>query len=128
METTADYSAFNSKEVPNAVESSKGFSLRLKNINVSDIKQYLYKTRYILGAVAALAFLFYWYELRPIQINNSCVAQAGANARTLLATKAAIATDPAQKASFQGMVDQNLYLRSDYESFYGKCLRSYGIF
>lgn len=105
---------------------SRGFSLKAAKLN--DVSQYVRKYKHILAVVAVIAFAFYWYEIRPIHINNACVAQAGGNARTLLETKARIATDAAQKASFENMIAKNLYLRSDYESFYTKCLRSYGMF
>jgi hypothetical protein len=95
---------------------------------MNDITRYLYKYRKVLGVIAVVAFVFYWYEIRPVSINNTCVTQAGSNARSLLQTKAQISTDPSQRASFQNMINQNLYMRSDYESFYTKCLGSYGIF
>lgn len=80
------------------------------------------------GLAILAMFLFYWYEMRPIRINAECMGQAAANARLLVQSKAEIAVDPEKRTSYQNLVEKNMYLRSDYESFYKKCLRGYGIY
>ena len=79
--------------------------------------------------IAAVIFvIFYWFDIRPVRINTTCTAQAGFSARALLKEKADVSSDPATKKSYQQLVDKSMYLRSDYESYYKKCLREYGIF
>ena len=95
-------------------------------INFSGIKEYAKRNRKILSVVAVAVFLFYWFEMRPIQINHSCANQASSNARSLLQSKAQITTDASKKASYNALAEKGMYLRSDYESFYTKCLRSHG--
>lgn len=94
---------------------------------VKSVAAYARENRKVLAIVAAAAFLFYWYELRPIQMNNSCAAQAGANARALLQSKFEVAQDTQKREAYRDLVARNMYLRSDYESFYKKCLRGYGV-
>lgn len=73
------------------------------------------------------ASLFYWYEIRPIRLYRSCAFQASADARTLLASKADIARGTDKGAGYQSLIEKNMYLRSDYESFLSKCLLYYGL-
>lgn len=73
------------------------------------------------------AFLFYWYALRPITVYRSCAQQASTDARTLLASKATLAAGTTQGESFNKLIEQNLYLRTDYESFLMKCLMYHGM-
>ena len=70
---------------------------------------------------------FYWYEIRPVRIFRSCATQASVDAKNLLQSKALIATDPARKKSYEDLAAKNMYLRSDHESFYKKCLRHYAM-
>lgn len=95
------------------------FSSTLQNLN---------KNKKTVAIVLAAVFVFYWFQIRPIQINKACTLNAGANARALLASKAEVATDPARKASYEELIAKNMYLRTDYESYYTKCLHSHGIF
>ena len=83
------------------------------------------KHRKILLAALAVCFVFYWYEIRPIRIHRACAVQSAADARGLLRSKAQL--DPEQGAYYASLVEQNMYLRSDYESFYRKCVRYYGM-
>lgn len=94
---------------------------------LQDAKEYVKKNRKVLTVIAIACFLFYWYELRPIQMNHTCAAQASVNARVLLQSKADVAQDAEKRQAYQSLLQQNLYLRSDYESFYKKCLREYGV-
>ena len=94
---------------------------------MSETSDFLHKHRKILLIATLGIFLFFWYEIRPIQVNNGCMAEAGGNARELLGNKAEVATDPVQKQSYTELANKNMYLRSDYESFYSKCLRRHGI-
>ena len=90
--------------------------------------QNLRKNKKTVGIILAAVFVFYWFQIRPIQINKECTANAGANARALLRSKAEVATDAARKASYEELIAKNMYLRTDYESYYKKCLNSHGIF
>lgn len=73
------------------------------------------------------AFLFYWFQIRPITVYRGCAQDASNDARSLLQQKFTIAQDPAKKAAYKNLMDQNLYLRSDYTSFLNKCLLYYGM-
>lgn len=75
---------------------------------------------------AVALFLFYWFELRPIWIYRSCTRQASVDARKLLASKAQIAKGTEQGAAYEQLIQKNMYLRSDYESFLTKCFLYYG--
>ena len=91
------------------------------------VSRFIRTNRKLLSVIAVAVFLFYWYEVRPITINHTCGNQASTDARALLVSKAKVATDPVRKQSYQQLIDQNMYLRSDYESYYTRCLRGYGI-
>jgi hypothetical protein len=80
-----------------------------------------------LFVVFAGSFLFYWFQLRPIHVYRGCAATASVDARALVKNKAELAQDPALKAQYQNLVDQNMYLRADYTSFLQKCLLHYGL-
>lgn len=86
------------------------------------------KNKKVTLLVALGLFVFYWYEMRPVSINNECTAQAKYNARELLKSKAQVATDADRKQSYNDLIKKDMYLRSDYEAYYNKCLRSFGIF
>jgi hypothetical protein len=73
------------------------------------------------------AFLFYWYEVRPITMYRKCTEIASVDARKLVASKATLATDEQQSAFYKNLQQKNMYLRKDYESFLGKCLLYYGL-
>jgi len=94
---------------------------------LSELKDYLLKNRKAYSIIAVILFAFYWFQLRPIQINRACAEQASGNAQQLLVNKVAITTDADQRAAYQEMVNKSMYLRTDYESFYVKCLRNEGI-
>jgi hypothetical protein len=91
------------------------------------MKSFLYKNHKVLAILAVAVFLFYWYEIRPIQMNNSCSMEASYNARLLLQNKAAVTTDPARQQAYGSLVAKDMYLRSDFESFYKKCMRRHGV-
>ena len=93
----------------------------------SEIKDYIVKNRKLYTILAVLLFFFYWFQMRPIQINRDCAETASANAQKLLVSKVNLTTDADQRAAYQDMVSKNMYLRTDYESFYIKCLRNEGI-
>jgi hypothetical protein len=73
------------------------------------------------------AFLFYWYEVRPIATFRKCTEIASVDARKLVATKATLAAGGEEAAFYQNLQQKNMYLRKDYESFLGKCLLYYGL-
>lgn len=73
------------------------------------------------------AFLFYWFQIRPITVYRSCARDASHDARNLLQQKYVIAQDTTKKAAYKHLIDQNLYLRTDYASFLNKCLLYYGM-
>jgi cytochrome c oxidase assembly factor CtaG len=73
------------------------------------------------------AFLFYWFQVRPITTYRNCTVLASSDARKLLASKASLATDKAQKEFYTALQQKNMYLRKDYESFLAKCLLYYGL-
>lgn len=81
---------------------------------------------YIVLAVVA-AFLFYWFQVRPISTYRSCVRQASIDARKLVASKLELAKDRKQIEYYQGLKDKNMYLRADYDSFLTKCMLYYGL-
>lgn len=83
-----------------------------------------YKWAIVLVLVAA--FLFYWYEIRPIQVYRGCARQASLDARSLLRSKAEIAKGTDKGKAYDELIKKNMYLRSDYESFLQKCLMHYG--
>ena len=106
-----------------------------RHLNVPNVKAFasqglglVRKNKKVLVVVLAAAFLFYWYEIRPMRINSFCAAQSSASSRSLLRSKAAVTTDVANKAYYAGLAEKNMYLRSDYESYYKKCLRGYGVY
>jgi hypothetical protein len=84
-----------------------------------------YKWALILAFIAL--FCFYWYEMRPIMIFRGCAAQSSADARTLLRSKAEISKGTDQGNAYAKLIEKNLYLRSDYESFLTKCLTHHGL-
>ena len=94
---------------------------------LSRAKELAWKHKKLLSIVLVAFFVFYWYEIRPIQINNKCTQQASADARALLKSKAEVATDPERRVSYINLIDKDMYLRSDFESYYSRCLRGYGI-
>jgi hypothetical protein len=79
------------------------------------------------SVLVVLLFAFYWFELRPMIVYNDCATGASTDARTLLKSKAEIAGNTPQGATFSQLMENNLYLRSDYESFLMKCLLSHGL-
>jgi hypothetical protein len=81
---------------------------------------------YVVAALLIGAALFYWYEIRPIRVYRRCSVEASMDARALLQSKAAIATGD-NAAEYQSLIDRNMYLRSDYQSFLSKCLLYYGL-
>jgi hypothetical protein len=89
--------------------------------------QRLRQYKWIIVIAAIGAFLFYWYEVRPITLYRSCAAQSSADARKLLASKAEIAKGTDKGTSYDQLIEKNMYLRSDYESFLSKCLLHYGL-
>lgn len=84
-----------------------------------------YKWAVLFAAVAVM--LFYWYELRPILVYRDCAEQSSIDARALLSSKAEIARGSPQGAAYDRLMEKNLYLRSDYESFLMKCLMYHGM-
>lgn len=72
--------------------------------------------------VGIALFAFYWFEMRPMMVYRACAEQSSADARALLANKADLAAGTTQGATYRQLLDKNLYLRSDYESFLMKCL------
>lgn len=83
-----------------------------------------YKWAIILACLGLL--LFYWYEVRPIIVYRTCATQSSADSRLLLASKTEIAKGTPQGESYRKLMEKNMYLRSDYESFLNKCLLHYG--
>ncbi|MDO8648635.1 MAG: hypothetical protein Q7R81_02520 [Candidatus Peregrinibacteria bacterium] len=88
---------------------------------IAVLKRFKWVTVLILAA-----FLFYWYEIRPVRIIRSCATDAATDARTLLKSKAEITNDKKKRADYDKLIEKGMYLRSDYESFYRKCLSFYG--
>lgn len=84
-----------------------------------------YKWALILAVIAVS--LFYWYEIRPIRVYRGCAVQASADARRLLGSKAEIAKGTDKGVSYQKLIEKNMYLRTDFESFLQKCLLYYGM-
>jgi hypothetical protein len=98
-----------------------------RKLKIRQIREFVLKN-YRGIAIVFLAFsLFYWYELRPVSVNRSCAVQASVDARTLLQSKAQVTTDAAKKQSYVSLAERGMYLRTDYESFYKKCLRHYAL-
>ena len=95
-------------------------------MSVPQIKSTLLKYKWAIIFIAIGAFLFYWYQIRPIQTYRFCATQASLDARKLLTSKAQIAKGTEQGKAYATMVQKNMYLRSDYESFVRKCLLYYG--
>jgi hypothetical protein len=89
-------------------------------------KAFATKHRKVLLIIALVVASFYWFQIRPIRVSNYCAVESSANARALLQSKAAVSTDPAKQAAYAQLAERNMYLRSDYESFFTKCLRRYG--
>lgn len=89
---------------------------------LSSLKKY----KWAIALVAVAAFLFYWYEIRPIQIYRGCARQASVDARSLLKSKAEISKGTDKGNAYSELIKKNMYLRSDYESFLQKCLLYYG--
>jgi hypothetical protein len=83
----------------------------------------------VAGAVLLiiLGFSFYWFQLRPIRLYRQCTAESSADARKLLANKATIAQGTAIGNEYQNLLQKNMYLRTDFESFLRKCLLFYGL-
>jgi hypothetical protein len=73
------------------------------------------------------AFLFYWFQLRPIYVYRGCVVQASADARLLLRSKTQLTQGSALGQQYQQLMQKNMYLRDDYNSFLQKCLMNYGL-
>lgn len=84
-----------------------------------------YKWALLLAVLAMM--LFYWYELRPIVVYRGCANQSSIDARVLLKNKAEISVGTTQGNSYARLMEKNLYLRSDYESFLLKCLMHHGM-
>lgn len=91
------------------------------------VRKYLSENRNIVLIVLLITSLFYWYEIRPVRIHRVCAAQASLDAKNLLVSKAEITTDAAKRASYASLSEKGMYLRSDYESFFKKCMRHYAI-
>lgn len=77
--------------------------------------------------VLVALFLFYWYEMRPIMVYRNCATQASIDARMLLGNKAEMAKATPQGEAYNRLIEKNLYLRTDYESFLMKCLMYHGM-
>lgn len=73
------------------------------------------------------AFLFYWFQLRPIYVYRGCVKQASSDARLLLASKVQLTGNTPLGQQYQQLLQKNMYLRTDYNSFLQKCLMNYGL-
>lgn len=90
------------------------------------VVQFLFKYKWAIFLSCVAIFLFYWYEIRPIRIYRGCASQASVDARLLLRSKADIAKGTEKGAAYADLIQKNMYLRSDYESFLQKCLLYYG--
>ncbi len=90
------------------------------------LKDFVKRYRWSLLLVCVAGGLFYWYELRPTSIYRQCAVQASVDARTLIQSKADMAGDSSQGDALRKLIEKNLYLRTDYESFVLKCLLHYG--
>lgn len=112
-------SNFDSPAVPAAHAPKKHWTLRLWN-GVAHNKK-------VLALCCVGVFLFYWFEIRPVQIYRSCLVQSSVDARKLLASKAEMTKGTDKGKAYQGLVDRGMYLRDDYESFMQKCLMFYGM-
>lgn len=83
--------------------------------------------KWFLLVILLIAGSFYWFQVRPIYLSRGCAVQASADARMLLQTKAEVSKGTKNGAEYQQLIDKNLYLRSDYESFLTKCLLHHNI-
>ncbi len=83
--------------------------------------------KWVIVTALVLGFLFYWFQLRPIYMYRACAQQASADARTLLRSKADLAKGSKNAKAYAQLVEKNMYLRTDYESFLRKCLLYYGL-
>lgn len=89
--------------------------------NVKRFQKFVSKNKLLLIILAVLALIFYWYEVRPSQIRQSCDISATESAQSLLKTKAELSS------AYKELVEKDLYLKDDYASIYSKCLSSKGL-
>ena len=87
----------------------------------------LMKNKWFILVVLVVGFSLYWTHIRPVRLSRECLAQASVDARKLLQSKADVAKGTPQGAEYKKLIDKNLYLRSDYESFLIKCLTYNGL-
>jgi hypothetical protein len=91
--------------------------------------QSFFKRHKVATIVVVSLFLFYWWNaIRPANITNGCMAEAAVSAKVLLQNKAEVTADREKRAAYESMVSKGMYLRSDYESYYKKCLRTNGVY
>ncbi len=93
----------------------------------SRMKMTLFKNKWFILVIVFLILWFYWFEVRPISLSRMCATQSSADARALLKSKADVSKGTPIGKEYQSLIDKNLYLRADYESFLGKCLLHYNI-
>jgi hypothetical protein len=91
------------------------------------LRTFLATYKWAILLIIALGFLFYWYEVRPIRIYRGCAVQSSVDARKLLRSKSELMKGTKQGDSYKKLVDKDMYLRSDYESFFKKCVNYYGL-
>jgi|GEM_PF-2733499 len=90
------------------------------------LSTHLKRNKWFYLAIGAFIVLFFWFEVRPIMAYRGCARDASTDARLLLRNKAEIATG-SKKQAYQDLIEKNMYLRTDYESFLYKCLLYQGI-
>lgn len=102
-------------------------SFPLTRMNVmKKMKAFSKRYRWVLIVTCLAGGLFYWYELRPTSIYRQCAMQASIDSRALIQSKADMAGDTSQGDALRKLIEKNLYLRTDYESFVMKCLLHFG--
>ncbi|PIR51774.1 hypothetical protein COU77_03895 [Candidatus Peregrinibacteria bacterium CG10_big_fil_rev_8_21_14_0_10_49_16] len=104
------------------------FNQRSFASTANQVKSFTRKNKFALLIAALVLIVVYWQAIRPIRVNAQCTSEASHNSRILLKNKAESTTDWKQKEEYENLIKKNMYLRSDYEAYYKRCLRGHGIF
>ena len=102
------------------------YTSRLSGSGLAPTTGFVSRNKKVIIIVLVGLFLFYWFQLRPGRISRACMSTATVNAKDLLSKKAITTAEADKRKTYQQLSDQGMYLRSDWESFYKKCMRTYG--
>jgi hypothetical protein len=85
------------------------------------------KAGIIIGVIIVLGLLFFWFEIRPVNIRSSCSSIAQQEAVTQYENSPMCHIPQPFGGILASCVDGKTYLTPDYNNYYNVCLEQYGL-